>query len=181
MPLTNYIVVVNYKYAAYIYIYKHIYIMDCVCQRYHKECSARTCVDDCLLKTSKLKSFVRPWFHGCKYNTNQIKKLYSSKYCYMLCSFLHTMSNRVAGKGVSNPKAEYIKSKDAYILSYYGFGFRWICAIDYRNFHITPYDTQINNAAFVAFEKIYIMIWLYLNRSILMLSPGKAISSQKNK
>ena len=106
-----------------------------------------------LLKTSKLKSFVRPWFHGCNYHTNQIKKLYSHKYCYMLCSFLHTMSKRVAGKGVSNPKAEYIKSKDAYILSYYGFGFRWICAIDYRNFHITPYDTQINNAAFVAFEK----------------------------
>ena len=32
------------------------YKMDCVCQRYRKECSTRTCVDDCYN--------VRPWFHG---------------------------------------------------------------------------------------------------------------------
>ena len=28
-------------------IYIYIYQMDCVCQRYHKECSTRTCADDC--------------------------------------------------------------------------------------------------------------------------------------
>ena len=32
---------------ACIYIYIDIYQMDCVCQRYHKECSTRTCADDC--------------------------------------------------------------------------------------------------------------------------------------
>ena len=44
----------------------YIYQMDCVCQRYHKECSTRTCADDCYncWKKSKLKSYVRPWFHG---------------------------------------------------------------------------------------------------------------------
>ena len=31
------------KLCVYIYIYQ----MDCVCQRYHKECSTRTCADDC--------------------------------------------------------------------------------------------------------------------------------------
>ena len=30
-----------------IYIYIYMYKMDCVCQRYHKECSTRTCADDC--------------------------------------------------------------------------------------------------------------------------------------
>ena len=33
--------------CIYIYIYIYIYQMDCVCQRYHKECSTRTCADDC--------------------------------------------------------------------------------------------------------------------------------------
>ena len=33
--------------SIYIYIYIYIYQMDCVCQRYHKECSTRTCADDC--------------------------------------------------------------------------------------------------------------------------------------
>ena len=49
-----------------IYIYIYIYIMDCVCQRNHKECSTRTCADDCYncWKKSKLKSYVGPWFHG---------------------------------------------------------------------------------------------------------------------
>ena len=28
-------------------LYIYIYQMDCVCQRYHKECSTRTCADDC--------------------------------------------------------------------------------------------------------------------------------------
>ena len=48
---------------VYIYIYIYIYKMDCVCQRYHKECSTRTCADDCYncWKKSKLKSYVRPW------------------------------------------------------------------------------------------------------------------------
>ena len=56
--------------GVYIYIYIHIHIytykMDCVCQRYHQECSTRTCADDCYncWQMSKLKSFVRPWFHG---------------------------------------------------------------------------------------------------------------------
>ena len=47
-------------------IYIYIYQMDCVCQRCHKECSTRTCADDCYncWKKSKLKSYVRPWFHG---------------------------------------------------------------------------------------------------------------------
>ena len=42
------------------YIYIYIYQMDCVCQRYHKECSTRTCADDCYncWKKSKLKSYV---------------------------------------------------------------------------------------------------------------------------
>ena len=31
----------------YMYIYIYIYQMDCVCQRYHKECSTRTCADEC--------------------------------------------------------------------------------------------------------------------------------------
>ena len=35
----------------YIYIHTHKYIyihqMDCVCQRYHTECSPRTCAYDC--------------------------------------------------------------------------------------------------------------------------------------
>ena len=31
----------------FIYIYICIYIMDYVCQRYHKECSTRTCAGDC--------------------------------------------------------------------------------------------------------------------------------------
>ena len=46
--------------------YIYIYQMDCVCQRYHTECSTRTCADDCYncWKKSKLKSYVRPWFHG---------------------------------------------------------------------------------------------------------------------
>ena len=49
-----------------IYIYIYIYQMDCVCQRYNEECSTRTCADDCYncWKKSKLKSYVRPWFHG---------------------------------------------------------------------------------------------------------------------
>ena len=49
--------------SIYIFIYIHIYQMDCVCQRYHKECSTHSkCVDDCYncWKNSKLKSFVRP-------------------------------------------------------------------------------------------------------------------------
>ena len=49
--------------TAYIYIYKYIYQMVCVCQRYHKECSTRTCADDCYncWEKPKLKSYVRPW------------------------------------------------------------------------------------------------------------------------
>ena len=49
-----------------LYIYIYIYQMDCACQRYHKECSTRTCADDCYncWKKSKLKSYVRPWFQG---------------------------------------------------------------------------------------------------------------------
>ena len=56
----------NMCHRLYIYIYIYIYQMDCVCQRCHKECSTRTCADDCYncWKKSKLKSYVRPWFHG---------------------------------------------------------------------------------------------------------------------
>ena len=37
-------------------LYINIYQMDCICQRYHKECSTRTCADDCYncWKKSKL-------------------------------------------------------------------------------------------------------------------------------
>ena len=76
-----YIYIYTYTYIytyIYIYIYTHIYTyththiyiyiyqMDYVCQRYHKECSTRTCADDCYncWKKSKLKSYVPPWFHG---------------------------------------------------------------------------------------------------------------------
>ena len=40
--------------------------MDRVCQSCLKECSTRTCEFDnyCCWKT-KLKAFMRPWFHGC--------------------------------------------------------------------------------------------------------------------
>ena len=62
------VVKINTHTYMYIYMYMYIYIykMDCVCQRYHKECSTRTCTDDCYncWKKSKLKSYVRPWFHG---------------------------------------------------------------------------------------------------------------------
>ena len=46
------------KMALYIYIYQ----MDCVCQRYHKECSTRTCADDCYncWKKSTMVSWIIP-------------------------------------------------------------------------------------------------------------------------
>ena len=69
LRLVDWMIVFISIHAYYIYIY--IYHMDCLCQRYHKECSTRTCADDCChcWKKFKLKSFVRPWFHGC--NTNR--------------------------------------------------------------------------------------------------------------
>ena len=42
---------INASYTGHIYIY--IYQMDCVCQRYHKECSTRTCADDCYYSWKK--------------------------------------------------------------------------------------------------------------------------------
>ena len=35
------------SFSLYLYVYIYIYQMDCVCQRYHKECSTRTYADDC--------------------------------------------------------------------------------------------------------------------------------------
>ena len=65
--MNNLYIYIHIHIHIYIYTHTHIYIykMDCVCQRYHKECSTRTCAVDCYnsWKKSNLKSYVRPWFH----------------------------------------------------------------------------------------------------------------------
>ena len=47
----------------YTYIYIYIYQMDCVCQRYHKECFIRTCADDCY-NCTKFTKWLPPWRKG---------------------------------------------------------------------------------------------------------------------
>ena len=57
---TIYMYVCICMYVCSMCIYVYIYISNCVCQHYHKECSTRTCADDCYncWKKSNLKSYV---------------------------------------------------------------------------------------------------------------------------
>ena len=66
-----------YIYIIYIYIYIYIYQMDCVCQRYHKECSTRTCADDCYncWKKPKLK------FYGFQCNSSAVCESLKGFFC----------------------------------------------------------------------------------------------------
>ena len=52
------------------YIYIYIYQMDCVCQRYHKECLTRTCADDCY-NCWKSPNSSHMYDHGFMDNTNR--------------------------------------------------------------------------------------------------------------
>ena len=61
--VVKYILVIPFQTIRSLHFIIYIYIIDCVCQRYHKECSTRTCADDCYncWKKVQLKLYVRPW------------------------------------------------------------------------------------------------------------------------
>ena len=116
--------------CIYMYMYIHIYQMDCVCQRYHKECSTRTCADDCYNCTYELSldffqqlyTYIyiyiywsihqtQSWIVIIETSLNSIVwniQYRLSIYCKLLCNLLLSLQWRYTGRdGVSNQQPHH--------------------------------------------------------------------------